>query len=61
MEDDALISLYTLPYDRFFHLVPPPRGGARTRRSYYVEIPFLMNDYSSESSKSSDEESHNSY
>ena len=49
MEDDILICSYGITNGTVMHLIPRLRGGARTRRTAYVDpIPFLMNVSSSD-------------
>ena len=56
IEDERVISSYGITNGTIMHLVPRLRGGARTRRTGYVEpIPYLMTDTSSD--EDSDEDS----
>ena len=56
MKDDALIDSYGIADGTVMGLVPRLRSRVRTRRTDYIgSTTFLINDYFSESSKSSDE------
>ena len=60
IEDDRVISSYGITNGTIMHLVSRLHGGARTRRTGYVEpIPYLMTDTSSggDSYENSDENS----
>ena len=60
IEDDRVISSYCITNGIIMHLVHRLRGGARTRRTGYIElIPYLMTVTSSDeySDEDSDEDS----